>query len=144
MPLKTPVVLIAAMVAQVSGNLLLSKGMRQVLPPSTLEISAWLRLFVHLVETPSVLWGAILLIVFFCLFAALLSWADLSFVLPASSFGYVLNVAMAHHFLGEPVSLARWIGTTLISIGVILVSITGSPAGKGGADNLTSGEKQPL
>jgi hypothetical protein len=62
----------------------------------------------------------------FVLYAVLLSWADLSFVLPASSFGYVLNVTLAHYLLLEPVSMSRWLGTMLISIGVVLVSMTGT------------------
>jgi uncharacterized membrane protein len=66
-----------------------------------------------------------LLIVFFVLFSASLSWADLSFVLPATSFGYVLNVTFAWHFLGETVSATKWMGTILICIGVIAVSRSG-------------------
>jgi uncharacterized membrane protein len=43
-------------------------------------------------------------------------------VLPATSIGYVLNVALAHQLLNEYVSTTRWTGTMLICLGVILVS----------------------
>ena len=131
MQLRTPLVLILAMLAQVAGNVLLSKGMKQISSGSLPEASSLLWIASRLVGSPYVWAGVLLLIVFFCLFAALLSWADLSFVLPASSFGYVLNVAMARYFLLESVSLTRWCGTAVIFAGVIMVSMTGSRSGGG-------------
>jgi drug/metabolite transporter (DMT)-like permease len=61
------------------------------------------------------------LLIAFLLFSAALSWADLSFVLPAVSVEVIVNVAFADYFLNEPVSAVRWIGTVFVSIGVILV-----------------------
>lgn len=141
MQLRTPLVLILSMLAQVVGNLLLSKGMKQVLPGPPPETSYLLGIANRVTGSPYVWAGVLLLIVFFCLFTALLSWADLSFVLPASSFGYVLNVALAHYFLLEPVSVARWCGTALISAGVIMVSVTGSRSGRGWKDSGTPAEE---
>jgi uncharacterized membrane protein len=46
----------------------------------------------------------------------------LSFIVPATSFGYVLNVACAKYFLNEQVSLKRWAGAFIICIGVAFVS----------------------
>jgi uncharacterized membrane protein len=134
MQIRTPLVLILAMVAQVAGNLFLSKGMKQISSSSQTETSSLLGIASQLVGSPYVWTGVLLLIVFFLLFTALLSWADLSFVLPASSFGYVLNVAMAHYFLLEPVSMARWCGTGVIVAGVIMVAMTGSHSGGGMAE----------
>jgi multidrug transporter EmrE-like cation transporter len=54
----------------------------------------------------------------------LLSWADLSYVLPLSSIGYALTAFVGHFVLGEDVSAARWIGVAAISLGVALVSPT--------------------
>ena len=130
MRLRTPLVLILAMLAQVIGNILLSKGMKQILPGSPSTTSYLLGIDYRVLGSHDVWLGVLLLIVFLFLFTALLSWADLSFVLPASSFGYVLNVALAHYLLLEPVSVARWCGTALISVGVIMVSITGSRSGE--------------
>ncbi len=141
MQLRTPLVLFLAMLAQVAGNVLLSKGMKQVFSGSLPEASSLLWIASRVVGSPYVWAGALLLIVFFCLFAALLSWADLSFVLPASSFGYVLNVAMAHYFLLESVSMARWCGTAVISAGVIMVSMTGSRSGGGWENDRVTGEE---
>jgi len=71
---------------------------------------------------PTIWLGMGLLGVFFGLYAAALSWADLSFVLPATAFGYVINVACGYYVLHEAVTPARWAGSLLICLGVFCVS----------------------
>jgi drug/metabolite transporter (DMT)-like permease len=75
----------------------------------------------QIVQSPMIWTGTLLMILFFLLFLTVLSKADLSFVLPVLSIEVVVNVAFAGYFLNEPVSTARWIGTMLISMGVLLV-----------------------
>ncbi len=121
--MKTWTVLLLAMIAQAAGNSCLSRGMKAVgASASSLAV------LVHGVEAPLVWLGTLLLLVFFALFLAVLSWEDLSFVLPVSSIGYVLNVAAARWLLGESVSLIRWTGTLLVMVGVALVSRTAREA----------------
>lgn len=55
---------------------------------------------------------------------ALLSWADLSFVLPVTSLGYVLNALLGRFLLSETVTPERWFGTGLIVAGSVLVART--------------------
>jgi len=55
---------------------------------------------------------------------ALLSWADLSYVLPVTSIAYVLVALVGRFLLHEHVSLTRWLGVTLIMAGVALVGHT--------------------
>ncbi len=81
----------------------------------------WSIFLVRAVESPLFWFGTVLLIVSFIFFATALSWADLSFVVPAVSAEVVVNVVFAKYFLNEVVSLTRWTGVLLISIGVILV-----------------------
>jgi drug/metabolite transporter (DMT)-like permease len=69
-------------------------------------------------------------------FSAALSWADLSFVLPATAFGYVLNVAAGYYFLGETVSTRRWAGAVIITLGVLFVSRSGDRTGDLPAEEL--------
>ena len=80
------------------------------------------RLISQGLTSPGIWLGIGLLGVFFVLYAAVLSWADLSFVLPATAFGYVLNVACGYYFLHEAVTLARWAGSLCICLGVVCVS----------------------
>lgn len=55
---------------------------------------------------------------------ALLSVADLSFVLPLTATGYILSALLGKMFLNEQVSLNQWLGTLLIFLGVVLVGTT--------------------
>jgi drug/metabolite transporter (DMT)-like permease len=120
--MKTASVLIIAIVSQAIGNVYLTKAMKAVTTAGTDDlISTALRA----AGNPTLWLGTALLIVFFALYSAALSWADLSFVLPATAFGYVLNVAAGHYFLNESVSPARWAGSAIITLGVFLVSRSG-------------------
>ena len=56
----------------------------------------------------------------------LLSWADLSYVLPVTAIGYVLVALVGRLFLAEQISIKRWAGIGLIVAGVALVSL-GTP-----------------
>src|SRR5213594_1626139 len=71
---------------------------------------------------PWVALGIVLLLAFFAAYMTALSWADLTYVLPASSLGYVL-VALAGRFgFHEAISPARWMGIALITAGVGFVA----------------------
>jgi drug/metabolite transporter (DMT)-like permease len=129
--MKTATVLIIAIVAQAAGDVFLTKGMKTL---TSLEMSGnglseslsqVLHLALQAMQSPMVWVGTLLLIVFFALFSAALSWADLSFVLPATAFGYVLNVAAGYYFLNEAVSPRRWAGAVIITLGVLCVSRSG-------------------
>lgn len=78
------------------------------------------------VFTPWVALGILFLIGFFTCYLTALSFADLTYVLPATSVGYILMALLARFFLHEQISAARWFGIVLISLGVGVV--TGGPA----------------
>ncbi len=112
---KTLLVLIPAIFAQAAGNVFVSASMKEI------GSDSWFALVPGVVDSPALWFGTCLLIVSFVLFASTLSWADLSFVVPAVSAEVVLNVVFASYFLHEVVSLTRWAGVLLISMGVVLV-----------------------
>src|SRR5438093_3370732 len=120
--MKTAVVLLLAMLAQVGGNVCLSRGMQAIATVNWPEENSVVRLISQGLTSPGIWLGIGLLGVFFVLYAAALSWADLSFVLPATAFGYVINVACGYYFLHEAVPPAHWIGALLIGFGVFCVS----------------------
>jgi drug/metabolite transporter (DMT)-like permease len=128
--MKTAVILILAIVAQAIGNVYLTRGMKAL---NATGDSTLPRMFVEGLASPMLWLGTALLIVFFVLYSAALSWADLSFVLPATAFGYVLNVAAGHYFLNELVTPERWAGAAVITLGVVFVSRSGDrTTGAGG------------
>lgn len=74
------------------------------------------------VFTPWVAAGIALLIGFFASYLTALSWADLTFVLPATAFGNVIVALLSRFWLHESISPARWAGIALITLGVGFVA----------------------
>jgi uncharacterized membrane protein len=124
--MKTALVITLAVIAQAVGNTLLSKGMKAVASMPSFSDGFSPVMLVYALQSPLIWGGIVLLIVFFASFLSALSWADLSYVLPATAPGYILNVFFGGWFLGESVSQSRWIGSALIFAGVMLVSLSGA------------------
>jgi drug/metabolite transporter (DMT)-like permease len=82
-------------------------------------------LYLHAMLNPFVALGIAALILALLARIALLSLADLSFVLPVTAVGYVIAVFLGSAFLHETVTRQRWLGTLLIFGGAALVG-TGS------------------
>jgi drug/metabolite transporter (DMT)-like permease len=110
------------------GDTFLSRGMTS-LPPISLTHPMSL---VSAVFTPWIAAGIVLLIGFFASYLTALSWADLTYVLPATAFGNVIVALLSKYWLHEPISLQRWAGIVLITVGVGFVaqgpSLTERPA----------------
>ena len=65
--------------------------------------------------------GVVILILWLVARMTLLSWADLSWVLPVTAIGYVLSAVAGQVFFDEQVAGTRWLGTALIAAGAALV-----------------------
>src|SRR6201993_5476759 len=100
------------------GDTCLSRGMTH-LPPISLAHSGAL---LAAVFTPWIAIGIALLVGFFASYLTALSWADLTFVLPATAFGNVIVALLSKFWLHEPISLERWAGIVLITLGVGFVA----------------------
>lgn len=104
------------------GDVYIARGMKQV---GAISFSRW-RDLLFAPLNPWVALGIVLLLIFYMSYLASLSWADLSYIMPATTFGYVLTALLAHFMLGEQIPLTRWIGILLICVGVGF--ITGGPS----------------
>ena len=122
--MKTLVTLFFAIICQTLGDVCLTKGMKSIGEVNTLDPIELLNIAVQVFTNPFIWLGIAILTVFYFLYLAALSWADLSYVLPVTAFGYTLNAVMAKWLLHEQVSLTRWVGTLVICIGVAVVSRT--------------------
>ncbi len=80
--------------------------------------------YIQTIFSPWVLLGTTLLIVWLLSRMTLLSWADLSYVLPVTSIGYVLTAFLGKYFFAEQITWQRWLGTLAIMLGMILVGLT--------------------
>src|SRR5574337_1158119 len=68
------------------------------------------------------LWIGIALITLgFFSMLALLSWENVSFVVPSTALSYAIGALGARFFLGENVKGVRWAGVLLVCVGVALV-----------------------
>ena len=122
--LKTSVLLLLMIFFGPLGDMFLGKGMRQLgsLPgwrPAQLGY-----FFFRAFESPTVWAGIALLLAFFVSYLLVLSFADYSYVQPASSFAYAVVALLGYLVLGEAVSTTRWVGVLVISLGVFLVGRT--------------------
>jgi drug/metabolite transporter (DMT)-like permease len=100
------------------GDTCLSRGMTHLAPISIAHPSTLLAA----VFTPWVAAGIALLIGFFASYLTALSWADLTFVLPATAFGNVIVAFLSKFWLHETISWQRWAGVVLITVGVGFVA----------------------
>lgn len=105
MTAKARALTLIVVLSNVAGNLALSIGMKES-------------------AIPMVVLGVALLIVWTLSRMTLMSWADLSYILPVTAVGYVLTALAGQFFLGEHISMARWSGTVLIMAGIALVTRT--------------------
>jgi len=120
--MRTVISLGILVLAGTAGDLALARAMKQVgqvqLSPSSLvrgiadslrQVWMWIGLALHAAA--------------FASFLILLSWADVSVVVPASALSYITGVAGAKLFLRERIDGDRWVGVLLIALGVTLVLI---------------------
>jgi drug/metabolite transporter (DMT)-like permease len=121
--LKTLVMVFAMMVCATTGDSVLKRGMTEI-GPVTLDQAGLFQAFRSAMTSPTI-WLAILFLIGFMLCnMTVLSWADYSYVMPASAFGYVAVTFVGTTLLGETVSPRRWVGVALICVGVFLVGQT--------------------
>jgi drug/metabolite transporter (DMT)-like permease len=122
--LKTFSLISVMVIAGPLGNVLLSKGMKQagrlsLWPPSEAHHTA-----LRVLGAGPIWLGIGSLLTFFLANVLVLSWADYSYVQPASSAGYGVAALLGYLMLGEPVSPLRWLGIGIICLGVFVVGQT--------------------
>jgi multidrug transporter EmrE-like cation transporter len=111
-------ILLAIMLTASLGDSFLKRGMEQVGAVNMHHLG----LLWHALFNPYVDIGIVLLIGFFATYTTALSWADLTFVMPATAFGYVVIALMGRYWLHERLSLSRWMGILLIVCAVGFVA----------------------
>jgi len=121
---KTYVLIVLIVIFGPLGNMLLGKGMKG-LGTAPVWTPAELAHFVLFVLRSNFVWlGIGSLIVFFVAYSLVLSWADYSYVQPASAFAYGTAALLGHFVLGEVVSILQWAGIAVICAGVFVVGRT--------------------
>ena len=119
---KTQILVLMVVISNVAGNVSLSHGMHQVGRIVSASPFDYLKAFAN----PWTLAGICILTVWMLSDLALLSRADLSFVLPVTASAYVLVALFGKFLLHDHISWERWLGILLITGGVILAEETPS------------------
>ena len=118
--LKTRVLTTFVVLTNVLGNFSMSWGMKH----QAVDLGISPLAYIRLIFSPWVLLGTTLLILWLLSRMTLLGWADLSYVLPVTSIGYVITAFLGRYFFNEQITWQRWLGTGLIMIGISLVGFT--------------------
>jgi drug/metabolite transporter (DMT)-like permease len=130
--LKTiPLILISIILGPL-GNVFIGKAMKSVGSLSSARILDLVPIASRVLMSGYIWLGILCLLVFFTVHMLLLTWADYSYVQPATSLSYVSITLLSYLLLGEVISPLRWLGVTVICLGVFLVgrtspSTTGAP-----------------
>jgi drug/metabolite transporter (DMT)-like permease len=122
--LKTFAMISIMIIAGPLGNVMLGKGMHGVDTTSIHSLPDFVRLFGRVFTTPAILLGIASLLAFFVANLLVLSWADYSFVQPASAMAYGVVAVLSMLLLGETVTPLRWFGIIIICLGVFIVGRT--------------------
>ena len=118
MTFRKYLVLVGVAVFSTAGDSLLARGMKDLGGVSLHNLSS----LILAIFDPWVAGGILLLLAFFASYMSALSWADLTYVLPATSLGYVLVALAARFGFHEAISPTRWLGIALITAGVGFVA----------------------
>ncbi len=121
--MQTAMMLTILILSGVLGDVYLAKGMKQVGEIHTLRLRELIVLGRKMASNVAFLMGLLYMVAGFLTFLVVLSWADLSFIVPATSLNFVLATLGAKCILQEHISRLRWFGTVLVGLGVALLSL---------------------
>jgi drug/metabolite transporter (DMT)-like permease len=118
-------ILVALLVTLCSaGNLFFSVGMKRIGALQDWSMATLHFAFVAVFKSPWIWLGIVSMLMFLAALMLVLSWADFSYVLPATASMYVVIPLVGHFVLGEGVTTLHWAGIALICLGVALVGQT--------------------
>jgi len=121
---KTIVLIVIMVSVAPLGDMFLGKGMEQVGAMPGWAPSRLFDFFFRAFTSATIWLGIGLLLTFFVSYLLVLSWADYSYVLPASSISTLVVTLLARFVLHETVRPLRWAGVAMICLGVFTVGNT--------------------
>jgi len=121
---KTSLLIFLMIIFGPLGDVILGKGVKRVGAPASLAPAELFHFFLRAFASQTVWFGVGSLMAFFLAYICVLSWADYSYVQPASSMAYAVVALLGYLVLGEAISPLRWIGVLTICAGVFIVGHT--------------------
>ena len=108
-------------VAGTGGELCVSRAMKSVGEVHDFHPRALVRFALHALRLPWMWLGVALMSLGFFSLLGILSFQEVSFVVPVSALSYAAGAFGAKTFLGEQISRNRWIGIAVVCVGVTIV-----------------------
>ena len=121
---KTYVLLLFVVLFAPLGNVLLSKGMKGIGSAQKWALADLFPVLGKILSSGYIWLGIACLLAFFIAYMLVLTWADYSYVQPASAFSYAVVAVLGYFLLGEVVPALRWAGIAVICAGVFVVGRT--------------------
>jgi uncharacterized membrane protein len=118
---RTALLIGVVVVGGTTGELLLTRAMKQVGEVMRFTPQAIMKTMGRALKQGDMWAGLGLMTLSFFSLLALLSGANVSFVIPATALSYVVGAAGGKLLLGEQVTMRRWMGVALVCLGVALV-----------------------
>jgi ceramide glucosyltransferase len=119
----TALMVLMVVFSNAAGDVFLTRGMKQIGDVSALNRLQLFQTTKQIFGNLNFILGVVCLAVSFFSFLTVLSWADLSFVVPATAIVYVVTVLGAKFFLHEQIDRMRWAGTLFVCLGVALICL---------------------
>jgi drug/metabolite transporter (DMT)-like permease len=123
MDLLTALMITVIVLSNAAGDVVITRGMKEVGEISTLDPRELVSIAGRVAVNRHFLLGVFFLAIGFFSLLAVLAWADMSLVVPATSVVYVFSILGAKFVLKEHVSCLRWVGTLFVCAGVALICL---------------------
>ena len=121
---KTYLLLLLMVLFAPLGNVLLSKGMKGIGSAKNWAAADLFHILLKILTSGYIWLGIACLLAFFVAYMLVLTWADYSYVQPASAFSYAVVAVLSYFLLEEVVPPLRWAGIGVICVGVFVVGRT--------------------
>jgi drug/metabolite transporter (DMT)-like permease len=118
------ILFVLIIVVGTGGELCLGRAMKETGELEQFRPAAAIRLLARALRVKWIWIGVAMMATAFFSLLLLLSIEDLSYVVPVTALSYLVGAVGGIVFLGERVSLQRWIGIGLVCIGVTMVVIS--------------------
>jgi len=122
--LKTSILVVLLIILNSAGNFFFGLGMKRIGAVQGLSMAVLHSVFVSVFSSVWIWLGIVSMLLFLGALMLVLSWADFSYVLPATAAMYAVVPLLGHFVLGESVTGLRWTGVALICAGVMFVART--------------------
>jgi drug/metabolite transporter (DMT)-like permease len=122
--LKTYIFILFIVLFAPLGNVLLGMGMKGIGSARNWKPQELLHILLRILTSGYIWLGIACLLAFFVAYMLILTWADYSYVQPASAFSYAVVAILGFLLLGERVNPLRWAGIAVICAGVFVVGHT--------------------